>query len=95
MKFLIRLQSQTSVNFLRTAQYGPVRGKSGISYSKRIDRNDFPRFHLYIEDVDEGMIANLHLDQKAACYSGSTAHAGEYDGEIVATEAKRLLGLAN
>lgn len=58
----------------------------------------YPRFHLYLR-VDgstgspqeiKNLIFNLHLDQKRPIYKGTTAHSGEYDGEVVEKEAERI-----
>ena len=69
-----------------------------ISIVRQMGRNDYPRFHLYIKEnnrpIDRSMglsfIFNLHLDQKKPSYKGSRAHSGEYDGELVEGEAKRI-----
>ena len=36
------------------------------------------------------MILTLHLDQKQPSYKGTSMHAGEYSGELVEKEAKRI-----
>jgi hypothetical protein len=51
---------------------------------------EFPRFHAYIDVKPGGFQVNLHLDQKASTYGENTAHNGEYDGETVELEGKRL-----
>ena len=33
---------------------------------------------------------NLHLDQKEASYSGTSAHGGEYKGPLVEREMQRI-----
>lgn len=50
----------------------------------------YPRFHIYLKIDGENLIFNLHLDQKKPIYKGATAHSGEYDSELVATEAERI-----
>ena len=60
------------------------------SYVRRFDRDLFPRFHLYVEDKGNNWYLNLHLDQRAPIYAGVTAHSGEYDGEVVESEAERI-----
>lgn len=50
----------------------------------------YPRFHLYVRSRHGELIFNLHLDQKQPSYEGSTAHSGEYDGELVLREAARI-----
>jgi hypothetical protein len=50
----------------------------------------YPRFHVYVDLLDQGFQVNLHLDQKQASYRGTSAHAGEYDGPVVEQEATRV-----
>lgn len=61
-----------------------------ISFAKRIHRDFYPRFHVYIKEDRETVIFDLHLDQKRPIYEGVTAHSGEYDGEVVEREAARI-----
>lgn len=64
----------------------------------------YPRFHAYVK-VDDALPRtelgsgagvsretqiNLHLDQKKPIYRGTTAHSGEYDGELVEREVERI-----
>ena len=50
----------------------------------------YPRFHLFISIENDVTIFKLHLDQKRPSYQGASAHAGEYDSEIVQKEADRI-----
>ena len=76
---------------LRQAGYKQEVKRSGaVSYARSFSGNDFPRFHIYIEELPEGWEINLHLDQKAPSYSGTSAHGGEYGGEVVEEEIERL-----
>jgi len=50
----------------------------------------YPRFHLFVKVKNNVLIFNLHLDQKKPIYKGAPAHAGEYDGEVVEKEIKRI-----
>ena len=52
--------------------------------------NNYPRFHIYVRQERNELIFNLHLDQKKPSYEGTTAHSGEYDGELVEREAERI-----
>lgn len=61
-----------------------------VSYIRRMTNGEFPRFHVYIEAKPNGFQINLHLDQKAPTYGENTAHSGEYDGQIVEMEGKRV-----
>lgn len=77
---------------LRRAGYGEMTDpKTGdVSYMLRFGRTLYPRFHAYLEALGGGFQVNLHLDQKQASYSGTTAHSGEYDGPAVEDEAARI-----
>ncbi len=78
-------------NILRRLGYAEQRTRAGqISYTKRAGGDRFPRYHVYAEDKDGGMQVNLHLDQKEASYSGTSAHAGEYEGPLVEKEMHRI-----
>lgn len=82
--------------FMRGAGYAafvdPNTGSS--SYVKRLNRDNYPRFHVYIEiNANNGELINLHLDQKKPSYAGSHAHGGEYEGGAVEIEGRRLAGL--
>ena len=61
-----------------------------VSAARNLARSRFPRFHCYAKLNGSDMEINLHLDQKKPSYEGSKAHAGEYAGEIVEEEAKRI-----
>ncbi len=80
-----------SRNILRRLGYGEQRTRQGqISYVKRVSGGAFPRYHVYAEDKDGGLQVNLHVDQKAASYEGTSAHGGEYDGPLVEREMERI-----
>ena len=80
-----------SRNIMRRLGYGEQRTHSGqISYTKRAGSDRFPRYHVYVEDRDQGMQVNLHVDQKEASYSGTSAHAGEYEGPLLDREMHRI-----
>ena len=74
---------------IRRCGYGEVHGRE-ISYARRLAGLDFPRFHVYLEELADGFQVNLHLDQKRPSYGSNTAHSGEYDGEIVEREGLRV-----
>ncbi|MBT5808536.1 hypothetical protein HOI18_04660 [Candidatus Uhrbacteria bacterium] len=78
-------------NILRRMGYAEQRTRRGqISYTRRAGTNRFPRYHVYVEDRDGGMQVNLHVDQKEASYSGTSAHGGEYEGPLVTAEMQRI-----
>jgi len=65
--------------------------KSGeLNFVRPLKRDGYPRFHLYLKIENGNLIFDLHLDQKRPIYKGTTAHSGEYSGEIVGKEAKRI-----
>lgn len=78
--------------FIRRCGYAKIidRRMGKISYAKRLHRDFYPRFHVYIKIEIDSVIFDLHLDQKRPIYEGVTAHSGEYDGEVVEREAARL-----
>ena len=77
---------------LRKAGYAPHRDPhtGHDSYVRRMTGDFYPRFHVYVEETDKVITFNLHLDQKKASYSGTSAHAGEYDGTAVENEVARM-----
>lgn len=76
---------------IRRAGYGKLKNRRGeVSYVKRLAKDLYPRFHIYILERGEKIIFNLHLDQRKTVYQGVTAHAGEYDGAVVEREVKRI-----
>lgn len=78
-------------NIMRRAGYGELmKGNGSVSYARRLSGREFPRLHVYLEQTAEGISVAIHLDQKGACYRGTSAHSGEYDGPIVETEARRI-----
>lgn len=82
----------TSDFLLRRAGYSlhndPVTGK--FSYTRKLRREFYPRFHLYVVETDKVVTFDLHLDQKKPSYGGTSAHAGEYDGQAVEAELARV-----
>ena len=79
------------VNLLRGVGYHFDGSKgSELAFYHSVSSGFFPRFHIYIQWVDGGWAANIHLDQKKPSYEGSHAHSGEYEGEIIEKEIARL-----
>jgi hypothetical protein len=73
-------------SFMRKCGYAPFHE----SYTRVLSSSGYPRFHLYINENDDQYILNLHLDQKRPSYGKETAHSGEYDGNVVEDEARRI-----
>jgi len=63
-----------------------------LRFYKSFSASLFPRFHIYasVEKSSNRLILNLHLDQKAPVYEGSTAHGGDYEGPVIEKEEARL-----
>lgn len=83
--------------FLRQAGYLYItdhRQGGKESFVRSLARGNYPRFHLYVGEGREGLVFNLHLDQKQASYQGHHMHNAEYDGELVNAELSRLAKLA-
>ncbi|OGY62781.1 MAG: hypothetical protein A2745_00715 [Candidatus Harrisonbacteria bacterium RIFCSPHIGHO2_01_FULL_44_13] len=87
-----KTKTKNPAALLRQADYHQEtdRKTGEVSFVKNIDGRDFPRFHIYAEEKEGGWQINLHLDQKRPSYSGTSAHAGEYDGEVIEKEAGRI-----
>lgn len=94
MKFGVKKEkvNLNSAQFMRVAGYVFIRDKKfdKESYVRKMTRNHYPRFHVYISEDDEAMFFDLHLDQKEASYPGAHAHNAEYDSEVVEAEIDRL-----
>jgi hypothetical protein len=93
MKIIIENLIENPANALRRCGYHFERqhpDSGEISAARDLARGGFPRFHAYVKTLDNSMQINLHLDQKRPSYSGTSAHTGEYDGEVVEQEAERI-----
>ena len=86
MKFEIKNPGGNLLTLLRKAGYFAYQD----SFVRPLERSGYPRFHIYIEEKNDNLIFNLHLDQKRPIYKGSSAHSGEYDSPIIEKEAKRI-----
>ncbi len=76
----------TIYSFLRDCNYSSFHD----SYVRVLSASGYPRFHIYVEETKDEYILNLHLDQKKPSYGKETAHSGEYEGEVVEEEARRI-----
>lgn len=102
MEFQISNTNKSINDLMRTIGYQPAYfQKAGeVSIVRQIGRNDYPRFHVYLKPISEatgGYKFNLHLDQKKPSYparrgggEGYHAHSGDYDGDVVESEAERI-----
>ncbi len=80
---------------MRQIGYSPAffQDPGEFSIIKRISRNDYPRFHLYIKQSGLNTNFSLHLDQKKPSYEGQTGHSGDYNEPVVENEAERIKNL--
>jgi len=70
-----------------------IRGKKKeeLDCVRYLSSQSYPRFHLYIKEDGDNLRFNLHLDQKKPSYKGSSAHSGEYEGDLIEKEKERIL----
>lgn len=92
MTFTIRVKSYNLISFMRLVGYQPLENTAkGELNCVRPLGGTYPRFHAYVsQNTDGSFIFNLHLDQKKASYEGSHAHNGEYEGETILEEKRRI-----
>lgn len=93
--FVIKNPKDNITNLTRKIGYffiGQDEKTNELSFIRPLERSGYPRFHLYLKvsEKNNELIFNLHLDQKRPIYKGAPAHAGEYDGKVVETEAERI-----
>ena len=103
MKLIVnksRLTNFSADEFLRRAGFAYIYDnlKEHGSYVKRLNRDYYPRLHVYVMDKKdkEGrdlIVIEMHLDQKKASYVGTKMHSAEYDGEVVEAEINNLKNL--
>lgn len=87
MKFAIKNTGENIINLMRKIGY---LFQKENQFVRPLERSGYPRFHLYLEKSSDQITFNLHLDQKRPIYKGAPAHAGEYEGKVVETEAQRI-----
>ncbi len=61
-----------------------------VSFTRPLNRDGYPRFHIYLKANDEDLWLSLHLDQKRPVYKEAHDHAAEYGGVVVENEAQRI-----
>ena len=62
---------------------------------RKLNYDNYPRFHAYVKQSGNDFNFSLHLDQKKPIYGargvhGVHAHNGEYFGPVVENEADRI-----
>lgn len=80
------------ISFMRELGYStlPLSKNKALNFQKRLTADIYPRLHIYVKEGRGARILNIHLDQKKASYEGYSAHSGEYEGELVENEIKRI-----
>ena len=92
MKLTI-VTKESLINVMRRAGYRADHRDASTgqdSFVRRLRGAEYPRFHVYGSKHGDELLLNLHLDQKKPSYTGSHAHSGEYDGDLVEREAERI-----
>ena len=91
MDFEIKNVKESIVSVARSLGYVIIDTK-GNEYNlvRKLDINNYPRFHIYLKQNGTDFNFSLHLDQKKPSYEGSHAHSGEYYGPVVETEADKI-----
>jgi hypothetical protein len=92
MDFVIKNIQDNVAVVARKIGYLIIDTKENNEYNmvRRLDINNYPRFHIYLKTAGYDFIFNLHLDQKAPSYKGTHAHSGEYTGPVIQNEADRI-----
>lgn len=94
MKFDILHFTKNLTDSMRSAGYhfeGVDQKTKEVKFYRSLSANLFPRFHIYaMLGNGQKLTVSFHLDQKAPVYSGSPAHGGDYEGEVLDKEAARL-----
>lgn len=95
MRIEIQKFSGNFADSMRSAGYhydgqDPKTGE--LRFYRSLSSGLFPRFHVYCLKTQNSKLLtiNLHLDQKAPVYEGTTAHGGDYEGPIIEKEAAKI-----
>jgi len=82
----------TPENVLRTCGYFPIfdRKNQKVSFVKKLSGNRYPRFHLYLKEIENELVFDLHLDQSQTVYTQQKAHNADYDSLEVKQELVRI-----
>jgi hypothetical protein len=92
MDFTVKNINISIVELSREIGYVIIDTKENYEYNmvRKLDINNYPRFHAFVKQRGSSYIFNLHLDQKEPSYQGAHAHNGEYEGPVIETEADRI-----
>ena len=92
MKFILKGSNKENPHGLikRTNYHFQCEDQRKSKFNFTRPARDYPKFHLFLKIIGENLAFNIHLDQKKPSYGKFTAHSGEYDAEIIETEAQRI-----
>ena len=92
MNFKFPYQNYKPQDLIRRCGYGEIFNSktNEVSYQRALARAGYPRFHVYLKELPTYFEVSLHLDQKKPSYDSGHAHSGEYEGELVENEARRI-----
>jgi hypothetical protein len=95
MKLEFKDFTKNLTDAMRSAGYhydGQDQKTGELRFYRSLSSGLYPRFHIYgtLEKAAKKLTLNLHLDQKAPVYKGSTAHGGDYEGPVIEKEAERI-----
>ena len=92
MEFTIKNINENIVSVAHKIGYIIIDTRENNEYNmvRKINFDNYPRFHIYAKHAGDRLIINLHLDQKRPIYKGTHAHSGEYEGPVVENEADRI-----
>ena len=91
MKYAFEKGKINIIDLFQKAGYS-YRGvyNNDMSFIKRVGLDEYPHYHIYVKELDNEILINMHLDQKKPSYEGVAAHNAEYNGELVEKEMERV-----
>ena len=97
MDFVIKNIQKNIVGVARELCYVIIDTKDNAEYNlvRKLNYDNYPRFHAYVTQHGQDFEFSLHLDQKRPIYEGTHAHNGEYFGPVVEAEADRIKEILN
>lgn len=92
MDFVIKNFQENIVQVARKIGYVIIDSRENNEYNlvRKLNGNNYPRFHAYVKQQGYDFHFSLHLDQKAPIYQGTHAHSGEYAGPVIDEEVERI-----
>lgn len=89
MEFTIKQPDISVAELCQKIDYEPQLEKGCGNYVKPLGKDNYPRFHLLVEEGEGEFKLKLHLDRRR----GEDDHNSEYESERVAEEVKRIKGV--